>query len=431
MSRHFDASSPSSSSPTTAGKQQPTPSSASSQQQQLEGNTLFEHLGEPMKRLLLQVHRDISDNDLTMYSKISVRQMAKVFDMLSLEEDPDKILAWLHREASRDQQQGNRRDPGATGGRRGDGIRQSTVAADPIKLYRELEQKHVLLMEKFRQDQMDRDHARSLNAAERKQRREAQGLIPTSNDNQENIAAATSSSVAGTISDVLSKTELADVVGSFERFTAQQSTYDNSSSHQDNEWWKKDEYRRNWEKFGTKGKLWTRVLEGGSQEAPESERLVRDEWYKSQTWWKGDTYRRDWNASRGTEWWKEEPYLVDWQDHGDKGSMWMANDEATGFKKKGHRRPASNVERARRVAWYQINGPRGIVKMWCACSEGSADRCTLEEKRERSGGKRNHTWSIGKITATKDLCGWRTMRRRDSKRKVTEDLRRMWSEHVE
>ncbi|CUI15184.1 inositol 5-phosphatase 1, putative [Bodo saltans] len=344
----------------------------------LDGNTLFENLGEPIKRLLMQVNKDVSNEDLSLYSKITVRQLAKVFDMLALEEDPEKILAWLHREALR----GRQNDPGAPK-QHGGGIRQG-AARDPIKFYKELEKKNLELMEKFQKAQADREEDRALNVAERKRRREQ----------RDKEAEEEKTADGGDVSSVdkLKKGELADIVGTFERFSAKQSTYDNSNSNQDTEWWKKDEYRRDWEKNGVKGKLWTRVVEGGSQDIPESERQVREEWFRDQVWWKSDKYRRDWLASRDTEWWKEENYIRDWQDHQDKGSMWTASDEISGFNKKGHRRPASAAELARRVEWYKNNGPKGIVKLWCAFSDGSFERCTLEEKRERDDYFKNGDW---------------------------------------
>jgi hypothetical protein len=72
--------------------------------------------------------------------------------------------------------------------------------------------------------------------------------------------------------------------------------------------------------------------------------------------------------------------------------MWTAADELSGFNRKGDKRPASQAEMAQRVEWYKVNGPKGIVKMWCAMSEGTADRCTLEEKREREDYFKNGEW---------------------------------------
>jgi hypothetical protein len=331
--------------------------------------------------LLMQVSKDVSNEDLTLYSKITVRQLAKVFDMLALEEDPEKILAWLHREALR----GRQNDPGVPK-QHGGGIRQG-AARDPIKFYKELEKKNLELMEKFQKAQENREEDRALNIAERKRRREQRDKEAE----EEKVAGGGDAGDQSSV-DKLKKAELADIVGTFERFSAKQSTYDNSNSNQDTEWWKKDEYRRDWEKNGVKGKLWTRVVEGGSQEIPESERQVREEWFRDQVWWKSDKYRRDWLASRDTEWWKEENYIRDWQDHQEKGSMWTASDEVSGFNKKGHRRPASKAELSRRVEWYKNNGPKGIVKLWCAFAEGSFERCTLEEKRERDDYFKNGDW---------------------------------------
>ena len=65
---------------------------------QLEGNTDFQMLGEPIQKLLLRVSNDVSSTRLERLTKVSVRLLAQVFDMLSVEEDPDTILAWLDNE---------------------------------------------------------------------------------------------------------------------------------------------------------------------------------------------------------------------------------------------------------------------------------------------------------------------------------------------
>ena len=347
----------------------------------LEVNTQFQNLGEPIQKLLLQLAQDVSSEEIQMFSKVTVRQLAKVYDMLNLEEDPEKILAWLRREAMK-----ARGKEVPDGGRVKDKVR-TGASRDPIGFYKELERKNMDLMEKFKKDQEDREQLRSTNIAERRQRRAEAQAKAQEERAQEAKTGESTDSVAR-----LKKTELADIMGTFERFTAKNSTFDNSNSNQDTEWWKKDEYRRDFEKNGPKGKLWTRVVEGGTQQVPDSELHVREEWYRSQCWWKADKYRRDWLASREAEWWKEETYIRDWQDNGDKGVMWTAADEITGFNRKGNRRPAAKAELARRVEWYKNNGPKGIVKMWCALTEGSHDRCTLEEKRERDDFYKNGDW---------------------------------------
>ena len=346
----------------------------------LEGNTLFCNLGEPIQKLLMQVHKDLSNDDLKLLSRITVRQLAKVFDMLSLGEDPDKILFWLQREALRaagkeDTLKSGRKKKIETG-----------AARDAVAFYKELEKKNMELMAKFKEQQVDREKQRKANIEERRKRREEAAAKAAQ---EKEHAAATGEKVSAV--DRLKKTDLADIYGAFDRFTTK-SLFDNSNSNQDSEWWKQDDYRRDWERNSRKGKLWTRVVEGGSQTAPDSEMALREEWYRSQCWWKADKYRKDWLASRDAEWWKEESYIRDWQENGEKGRMWLAADEISGFNRKGHLRPAAKIELERRQEWYRDNGPKGIVKQWCALSEGSADRCLLDEKREREDYYKNGDW---------------------------------------
>ena len=348
----------------------------------LEGNTLFCNLGEPIQKLLVQLAKDVSDAELELFSKVTVRQLAKVYDMLALEEDPEKILAWLKRETLRTRGM----DPGAPNPRLREKVR-SGASRDPIAFYKEVEQKNIEMLEKFKKAQEEREQLRAQNVAQRRQRRQK---VMEERSREREIAEKNGEAVNSV--DRLNKTELADIRGTFERFSSKQSTFDNSQSAQDTEWWKKEEYRRDYEKNGAKGKKWNRVVEGGAHIVPESEMHVREEWYRSQCWWKAEKYKRDWLASRDTEWWKEEIYIRDWQDNGENGRMWTAADEVSGFNKKGHRRPANKVELENRSEWYKNNGPKGIVKLWCALTEGSWDRCTLEEKHERSDYYKNGDW---------------------------------------
>jgi hypothetical protein len=348
----------------------------------LEGNTHFADLGEPIQKLLLQISKDISESEIQKFTKVTVRQLAKVFDMLALEEDPDKILAWLRREIDKN-------DPSKNKER--DRHRQTVktgASRDAIAFYKELEKKNIELMEKMKESAKEREEQRTANIAERKKRREqAVAEAAAAKARGEKVGETKTSAT-----EKLTKLELADIVGTFDRFTAKQSTYDNSNANQDTEWWKQEEFRRDFEKNGRKGKIWTRVIQGGSSACPDSELAAREEWFRSQCWWKSDKFRRDWLASRDAEWWKEETYIRDWQDHGDKAAMWTAADEISGFNKKGDRRKASEAELKRRVEWYKNNGPKGIVKLWCALTPGSADRCTLEEKREREDFFKNGDW---------------------------------------
>lgn len=342
----------------------------------LEGNVLFQDLGEPIQKLLQAVTKDITNEELQLFTKVSVRLLTKVFNMLSAQEDPDKILAWLKAEAAR-----------ANGPGRGDPELAKKAARDPIAFYKELEKRNEDMLKDFKKAEEERERERLAGLAERKLRREE-----AERKAREDAERAAKNGDTTEAVDRMRKEDLADIAGAFGRFVDRQSTFDNANAAQDTEWWKKDEYRRDYEKKKRNGALWTKVVEGGTQKIPESELAAREEWYKSYCWWKSDKFRRDWLASREAEWWKEETYIKDWQDKGDKGTMWLAADETTGFNKKGHRRPAAQAELARRTEWYKNNGPKGIVKMWCALAEGSPDRCTLEEKRERDDYYKNGDW---------------------------------------
>ena len=316
-----------------------------------------------------------------MLSKVTVRQLAKVYDMLALEEDPEKILVWLKREAARAQ---GLEDPT----KKKHPKRVATNATrDAIAFYKELEKKNMELMDAMKRAQDEREEQRKANIAERRRRRE-EAVARAAEAKQR---ARESGEAVKSTTNELRKQDLRTIVGAFDRISAK-SNADNSASGQDTEWWKQDQYRREFEKSGRKGKAWNRVIEGGSQQATDAELQAREEWYRSSCWWKADKFKNDWRASKDAEWWKEETYIKDWQDNGDKGAMWVAADEVSGFNRKGDRRRAAEIELERRVQWYKNNGPKGIVKLWCAATEGSAERCTLEEKRERDDYFKNGDW---------------------------------------
>jgi hypothetical protein len=347
----------------------------------LEGNTMFENLGEPIQRLLLSVSKDVSSEDMKLLSKVTVRQLAKVFDMLALEEDPEKILVWIRKEALR--AQGINVDDKKIHNQRV----ATNATRDAVAFYKELEKKNMELIESMKNAQKDREEKRTTNIAERRRRRE-EAVTQAAEAKQR--ALESGETVASSKSE-LRKSDLSVIVGAFSA-AAKRSNADNSGAAQDTEWWKQDQYRREFEKAGRKSTAWTRVIEGGSQPAIEAELASREEWFRSQCWWKSEKYKRDWAASKDAEWWKEETYIKDWQEHGEKGAQWTAADEVSGFNRKGDRRRAADVELSRRVQWYKDNGPKGIVKMWCASTESSAERCTLEEKRERDDYFKNGDW---------------------------------------
>jgi hypothetical protein len=55
----------------------------------------FAKQGELVQKLLVLVTTEITSCTFERLNHVGVRQLAQVFDMLSVEEDPDKVLAWL------------------------------------------------------------------------------------------------------------------------------------------------------------------------------------------------------------------------------------------------------------------------------------------------------------------------------------------------
>ncbi|KAF8283619.1 putative Unc104-like kinesin [Trypanosoma cruzi] len=335
-------------------------------------------LGEPIQRLLQQIQRNLTDEELDMFAKIKVRQLAKVYDMLVLEEDPERILVWLKKEHLKakgidpeEVKEKTRRKVLTEGGR------------DPIAYFKEIEKKNIELISNLKKSQEEREKKRAANTAERQRRREEFRLRALKRKQEERDEDDL---------EVMKSEDLADIEGVFDRFTSKQSTFDNSNGVQDEEWWKRDEYRWDYEKHGLKGGRWTSVVEGGSIRAPEFEIQMREEWYRIQCWWKTDTQRRNWLAFRDDEWWKEELYITDWLENGENGLMWNAADELSGYNRRGNRRQAVKIELDRRVQWYKANGPKGVVKTWCALVEGSKEHCTVEEKFERDDYYKNGDW---------------------------------------
>lgn len=351
----------------------------------LEGNTTFEHLGKPIQKLLQQVTKGVTDQQLQLFSKVTVKQLAKVFDMLGQEEDPDKILMWLTRDARR--QQGLEEEEKKA---RRNNKKKDSQTQDAIAFYRELEKKNLELMETIKKQAAEREQVRAAAAVERKKRR-TEAAEKKRIERERAIASGVDPDKKDA-TEKMKESAIKDIANTFDGFASKKSAADNSGAAQDTEWWKKDEYRREWEKAGKKGKSWNRVVEGGSASAPDSELAAREEWFKSQCWWKSDKHRSNYQATKDADWWKEEPYIRDWQDNGDKGARWVAADEVSGFNRRGDHRRAADIELARRAQWYQNNGPKGIVKTWCALAEGSFDRCTLEEKREREAYFKSGEW---------------------------------------
>ncbi|KAH9601292.1 hypothetical protein LSM04_000542 [Trypanosoma melophagium] len=189
--------------------------------------------------------------------------------------------------------------------------------------------------------------------------------------------------------------ELTDIMGVFDRFTSKHSVFDNSNSVQDTEWWKRDEYRRDYETNGIKGPKWTSIVEGGSLKAPEAELQVREEWcrvqwycetwcaltlgskdhctveekyerddyYKNGDWWKSEIYVKHVRdnpadcsalyfagaAATDQEWWKQPSIRADFEK---AGNLWNYVNEESALR--GIEDFATADEIARREAWFKM-----------------------------------------------------------------------------
>ena len=258
---------------------------------------------------------------------------------------------------------------------------------DPIAFYNEIEHQNLDLQERHRKASDEREKQRLAYRSRRAADRERHAACVAEEQKRVKETGEDTTSL-----ERLKKKDQCELKNSFERFVTKASTFDNSLKAQDNEWWKKDENRRDYEKTGKRGVKWNAVQEFGGAKAPEVELATRVEWYKSQCWWKTEKYRNDWIKTRGLQWWKETPYVLDWQNHRAKGTMWTAADEMTGFNGKGQMHAAHVDDLNRRIEWYKANGPIGLKKIWNALEAGSTDRCTLEEKCEREDYYRNGDW---------------------------------------
>eukprot|EP00754_Rhynchopus_humris_P000317 Rhum_TRINITY_DN10202_c0_g2::Rhum_TRINITY_DN10202_c0_g2_i1::g.37336::m.37336 len=133
----------------------------------------------------------------------------------------------------------------------------------------------------------------------------------------------------------------------------------------DCEWWKRDAFLQDHARHRERGTKWTAVLEGASREyrAPSFELSVRGSYYEcSGSWWKAARHRREWEATADIEWWKDSAFYDEWLSGGREG--WPAVDEAAGWDREAARLPARAEELRRREAWYEANGPRGVVRTW-------------------------------------------------------------------
>ena len=359
-------------------------SADASNRRELMGNNLFENLGDPIKNILLQLTQDgkeVDQDTLQLLQHITVKQLAKVFDMLNQEEDPETILAWLKRRARKnrggeDDWKEERKKLVSTGAER-----------DPIAFYKAIEDANAAKAEEYQQMEEERAQLRMAKAKEREKSRKKK-----QDDLVEAKKAIEDEGGWWKATDHMPEKDKNAINNAFEKFATKNSDFDNADKDQDGEWWKRDPFRRDWERHKGKGKKWTAVIEAAKDKATDAELAVREEFYKGNDWWKADRYKRDWDATKDNEWWKEEPYIKDWQQNKHEGARWKAADEESGLESEGHTYPATPEEQKRREEWYKANGPSGVVKKWNSATEGDPEKCSVPEKHAREEFYRNGDW---------------------------------------
>eukprot|EP00659_Diplonema_papillatum_P009259 gene9259-14345_t len=351
----------------------------------LVGNNVFENLGEPIKRIILQVEqengKEVDEATLQLLQHITVKQLAKIFDMLGQGEDPETILAWLKRRARKNK--GN--DDGWKEERKA--LIKTGAERDPIAFFKAIEQANA---DRTAELEAQAEEREQLRLARAKERDAARAELTKQLDDAKKAMADEGGFWKAT--DVMPEKDKNAINNAFEKFASKNSGFDNSDKDQDGEWWKRDPFRRDWERHKGKGKKWTGVVEGAKERATDGELAVREEFYRGNDWWKADKYKRDWDATKGAEWWKEEPYIKDWQQNKVEGTRWTAADEESGLESEGDQFPASPEEQKRREDWYKANGPRGVVKKWNAATEGDPEKCSVPEKETREEFYRNGEW---------------------------------------
>eukprot|EP01059_Diplonema_ambulator_P023867 TRINITY_DN394_c0_g2_i9.p1 TRINITY_DN394_c0_g2~~TRINITY_DN394_c0_g2_i9.p1 ORF type:complete len:2543 (+),score=1190.19 TRINITY_DN394_c0_g2_i9:95-7723(+) len=350
----------------------------------LKGCNLFENLGDPIKDLIIQVEKEgknVDESTLELLQHITVKQLAKIFDMLGDGQDPETILAWLKRRARKNKAG---KEEGIDERKR---LIQTGAERDPIAFYKALEAANQKKQEEFEQMEEERQQLRLAKTKEREKAR-----AQKEKELEEAKKALEDEGGWWKATDYMPDKDKDAINNAFEKFATKTSEFDNSNKDQDGEWWKKDPYRRDWERNKGKGKKWTAVMQGAKERATEPELAVREEFYKGNDWWKADKYKRDWEATKDAEWWKEEPYIKDWQQNKHDGARWKAADEESGLESEGHTYPAPPEEQKRREDWYKANGPRGVVKKWNAATEGDPEKCSVPEKDAREEFYRNGDW---------------------------------------
>eukprot|EP00662_Eupelagonemidae_sp_cell21_P055736 gene55736-34226_t len=198
----------------------------------LTGNNLFCNLGEPIQNIILALEEDGKETDdrtMKLLSHITVKQLAKIFDMLGQGEEAETILAWLKRRARKNKKKG---DPDA------DALKekiQTNAARDPIAYFKELERANQEQIRENQEKQEERDILRAAKTKEREQKRDA-----AAEQAAEAKKAMEEDGQVWKPEENLAPKERAAINNAFEKFAGDNSAFDNSDKDQDGEWWKKD-----------------------------------------------------------------------------------------------------------------------------------------------------------------------------------------------
>eukprot|EP00754_Rhynchopus_humris_P044919 Rhum_TRINITY_DN4479_c0_g1::Rhum_TRINITY_DN4479_c0_g1_i1::g.14541::m.14541 len=141
----------------------------------LSGQTMFEDLGEPIQKLLLEVEKEgkaVDEKTLELLTHVTVKQLAKIFEMLGQGEDPETILAWLKRRARKnkggqDDFAKDRKEMIKTGAER-----------DPIAFFKAIEEANAEKEKEYQEMEEERAQLRLAKTGEReKARKEKQKAL--------------------------------------------------------------------------------------------------------------------------------------------------------------------------------------------------------------------------------------------------------------
>eukprot|EP01063_Lacrimia_lanifica_P031729 TRINITY_DN5295_c1_g1_i3.p2 TRINITY_DN5295_c1_g1~~TRINITY_DN5295_c1_g1_i3.p2 ORF type:complete len:1724 (+),score=863.55 TRINITY_DN5295_c1_g1_i3:155-5326(+) len=304
----------------------------------LSGNNLFENLGKPIQDLLMALQEDGKETDdktMELLTHVTVKQLAKIFEMLNQGEDPETILAWLKRRARKNK---NKAESGLDDKK---ALIKTGADRDPIAFYKELEAENAKKEEEWAEMEEERAQLRKARANERERKRKERDEAQKAAD--EALQAEGVSVQA--LKDNYDEKDRNALAQQFEKFANRESAFDNSEKDQDGEWWKRDKFRRDWEKNKGKGKKWRAPTEEdakkGSYKNPvsEGEKRRREEFY----------------SKPEEEWWQLPKYIQDYFTTKEDGRHWQAKTRAGGEQGKGLEQPADAPEIDRRVKWYEDN----------------------------------------------------------------------------